>query len=66
MMFYVLLLSLITFIVGLNASDEKYTTKYDNVDIEEVISNERLLKRYVQCLLDEAPCTPDGSVLRSK
>lgn len=44
----------------------KYTTKYDDVDIEEIIKNERLLKNYVECLLEKGHCTPDGLELRSK
>lgn len=46
--------------------NKTYTTKYDNVDIEEVIKNERLLKNYVDCLLEKGHCTPDGIELRSE
>lgn len=60
------LLPLLCLIVGLYATENKYTTKYDNVDIDEILKNDRLLKRYVDCLLDEAPCTPDGAELKSK
>nr|AEE62514.1 unknown [Dendroctonus ponderosae] len=42
----------------------QYTTKYDNVDINEVVHNERLLKNYVNCLLDRGPCSPDGLELK--
>ncbi|XP_038211140.1 ejaculatory bulb-specific protein 3-like, partial [Zerene cesonia] len=41
-----------------------YTTKYDNVNLDEVLSSERLLNGYVNCLLDKGPCTPDGKELR--
>lgn len=47
------------------AQEHKYTTKYDNVDIESVIGNERLLNGYVGCLLDRKPCTPDAAELKS-
>lgn len=43
-----------------------YTTKYDNIDIENIIKNERLLNNYVGCLLDKNPCSPEGSELKSK
>ncbi|XP_043494765.1 protein sneaky-like [Polistes fuscatus] len=48
------------------ASEEtkKYTTKYDNVDIDGIMKNERLLKAYVGCLLDRNPCTPDAMELK--
>ncbi|KAJ8928810.1 hypothetical protein NQ314_018576 [Rhamnusium bicolor] len=44
--------------------DEKYTTKYDNVDLDEIIKSDRLLKNYVNCLLEKGNCTPDGTELK--
>ncbi|KAL5285948.1 hypothetical protein ACFFRR_007561 [Megaselia abdita] len=41
-----------------------YDTKFDNIDIDDVLKNERLLKNYVKCLQSEGPCTPDGKMLR--
>ncbi|XP_049820509.1 ejaculatory bulb-specific protein 3-like [Aethina tumida] len=46
------------------AGDEKYTTKYDNVNLNDVVANERLLKNYVDCLLEQGSCTPDGQELK--
>lgn len=43
-----------------------YTTKYDDVNLDEVLASERLLTGYVNCLLDMGPCTPDGKELKSK
>jgi len=48
------------------AQEVQYTTKFDNVDIDGVINNERLLNGYVGCLLDRNPCTPDSAELKSK
>ncbi|CAH1116676.1 unnamed protein product [Phaedon cochleariae] len=44
--------------------DKKYTTKYDNVDIDTILKSERLLKNYVHCLLEKGNCTPDGAELK--
>ncbi|XP_019866898.1 ejaculatory bulb-specific protein 3 [Aethina tumida] len=44
---------------------EKYTTKYDNVDLDEIIKSDRLLKNYVNCLLEKGNCTPDGTELKN-
>lgn len=41
-----------------------YTTKYDNVDIEEILKNDRLLEGYFKCLMDKGKCTPDGAELK--
>lgn len=48
------------------ADDPKYTTKYDNIDLDEIIKSDRLLKNYVNCLLDKGKCTPDGAELKSE
>ena len=42
----------------------KYTTKYDNIDLDEIIKNDRLMKNYVNCLLDKGNCSPDGAELK--
>lgn len=67
-MFCYLLVTIIPFIIfGCEAvpEDAQYTTKYDNVDLDEIVQNERLLKNYVDCLLERGRCTPDGLELKS-
>ncbi|KAJ9585925.1 hypothetical protein L9F63_020433 [Diploptera punctata] len=44
--------------------EEKYTTKYDNIDLDEILNSKRLLNNYVNCLLDKGSCTPDGKELK--
>nr|AMA98182.1 chemosensory protein [Blattella germanica] len=44
--------------------DDKYTTRYDNINIDEILSNDRVLKNYIKCLLDQGPCTAEGSELK--
>lgn len=56
----------LVFAAGFVAADTKYTTKYDNIDIDKILSNERVLSNYIKCLMDEGPCTPDGRELKSK
>ncbi|KAK7865713.1 hypothetical protein R5R35_005507 [Gryllus longicercus] len=47
-------------------AEEKYTDKYDNVNLDEILSNERLFKKYLECLLadNDSHCTADGKELR--
>ncbi|XP_065083469.1 ejaculatory bulb-specific protein 3-like [Ochlerotatus camptorhynchus] len=47
-----------------SAQDEQYTTKYDNIDVEEILKSDRLFNNYFKCLMDEGPCTPDGNELK--
>jgi len=59
------------FLVGfmclvVRAEEEVYSSKFDNFDIDKVLQSERLLNNYHRCLLDEGPCTPAGSELKSK
>ena len=53
-------------VVTLEAAPDKFSTKYDNVNLDEVMSNEKLLMNYYNCIMDKGKCTPDGSELRSK
>ncbi|XP_050306266.1 ejaculatory bulb-specific protein 3-like [Anthonomus grandis grandis] len=45
-------------------ADDKYTTKYDNVDLDQILQSDRLLRNYVNCLLEKGKCTPDGVELK--
>ncbi|KAG5885075.1 hypothetical protein JTB14_036644 [Gonioctena quinquepunctata] len=38
--------------------------KYDNVDVDKILKNERVLTNYIKCLMEEGPCTPEGRELR--
>nr|QEI46806.1 chemosensory protein 8 [Galleria mellonella] len=43
---------------------DKYTDKYDNLDIQEILENKRLLEAYVNCILDKGKCTAEGKELK--
>lgn len=45
---------------------EKYTTKYDNVDIDEILNNDRLVNNYFKCLMHNGKCTPEGEEIKRK
>ncbi|KAF4527322.1 hypothetical protein B566_EDAN001098 [Ephemera danica] len=51
-------------VLGLVQAQDKYTTKWDNVDLDQILGNQRLRDNYVKCLLDQGSCTPDGSELK--
>ncbi|KAL1130942.1 hypothetical protein AAG570_012183 [Ranatra chinensis] len=42
---------------------ERYTDKYDSLDIDAILGNERLYQKYLQCLKG-GRCTPDGKELK--
>ncbi|KAK9512692.1 hypothetical protein O3M35_001064 [Rhynocoris fuscipes] len=41
-----------------------YTTKYDNIDLEEILNNDRIYVKYFECLKGTGKCTPDGKELK--
>ncbi|XP_068620560.1 allergen Tha p 1-like [Battus philenor] len=41
-----------------------YTDKWDNLNVEEILESQRLLKGYVDCLMDRGRCTPDAKTLK--
>ncbi|KAI8127377.1 Ejaculatory bulb-specific protein 3 [Lucilia cuprina] len=45
-------------------AEEKYTTKFDNIDVDEILKSDRLFTNYYKCLIDEGKCTPDGRELK--
>ncbi|XP_075981786.1 allergen Tha p 1-like [Anticarsia gemmatalis] len=45
--------------------DGFYTDKYDNVNLDEILSNKRLLGPYIKCALDQGKCAPDAKELKS-
>lgn len=56
----------LAFVVVAVFAADNYSSKYDNFDVETLISNERLLKSYIFCFLDKGRCTAEGSDFKSK
>ncbi|EDW35359.1 GL15312 [Drosophila persimilis] len=44
--------------------DGVYNEKFDNVDLDEILIQERLLNNYIKCLESAGPCTPDAKMLK--
>lgn len=45
-------------------SADFYTNKYDNINIDNILSNNRLLTNYINCLLEKGRCNEDGKTLK--
>lgn len=49
----------------LAADTEKYSDKYDFIDITELLSNDRKREQYYKCLISTGPCiTPDSKFVK--
>ncbi|XP_046418790.1 ejaculatory bulb-specific protein 3-like [Neodiprion virginianus] len=55
----VIFLTLFTLVFANN-----YSSKYDNVDVDRILSNDRILTNYIRCLMEEGPCTAEGRELK--
>ncbi|XP_065345627.1 ejaculatory bulb-specific protein 3-like [Cloeon dipterum] len=42
----------------------RYTNKYDGVDLDRILKNDRILTNYIKCLMDQGPCTSEGRELK--
>lgn len=51
-------------LLALASAQEKYTSKFDNIDVDEILKSDRLFTNYFKCMMDEGPCTPDGKELK--
>lgn len=45
---------------------DRYTSRYDNIDLDSVLNNRRALNAIIKCLLDKGPCSPEGKEMKSK
>lgn len=41
-----------------------YESRYDYLDIDKILANDRLLKRIMDCINDRVPCTREGKDLK--
>ncbi|XP_045452559.1 allergen Tha p 1-like [Melitaea cinxia] len=44
---------------------EKYTDKFDTINLNEILENRRLLLPFIKCLLDQGKCSAEGKELKS-
>jgi len=55
------------FLLGITLAQlEKYNTKFDYLNVDQILRNNRLLKNYYKCLVNEGPCTQEGFEFKSK
>lgn len=52
--------------VAYASPDSQYTNKYDNIDLDGILTNRRLLAGYIKCTLDQGKCTAAGKELKGE
>ncbi|XP_023942523.2 uncharacterized protein LOC112049024 [Bicyclus anynana] len=53
-------------IIALAFAEDKYDSSSDDIDLSEVLGNDRLIAAYSKCLLDKGACTPEVKKLKEK
>ncbi|CAD0203028.1 unnamed protein product [Chrysodeixis includens] len=55
-------------VVGQDLNDmvnmPKYDQRYDYLDVDAIFTNKRLVRNYVDCLINAQRCTPEGKALK--
>uniref|UniRef100_A0A8D9BL38 Ejaculatory bulb-specific protein 3 n=1 Tax=Cacopsylla melanoneura TaxID=428564 RepID=A0A8D9BL38_9HEMI len=48
------------------AKDEipAYPTRYDAIDVDLILGNDRIIRRFIDCILGRGPCTREGLELK--
>ncbi|XP_055597197.1 ejaculatory bulb-specific protein 3-like [Uranotaenia lowii] len=63
-----LFIAVLAFVVALacaQENDSKYTTRYDTINLDEILKSDRLFKNYFKCLIEEGSCTAEGKYLKT-
>ncbi|XP_026320940.1 ejaculatory bulb-specific protein 3-like [Hyposmocoma kahamanoa] len=50
--------------LALAGKSGQYTDRYDNLDLDEILNNPRILIAYVKCALETGHCSPEGKELK--
>nr|QFR36144.1 chemosensory protein 17 [Conogethes pinicolalis] len=46
-------------------NEDKYTDRFDSLNVDEIVANRRLLVPYIKCALDRGRCTPEGKEMKA-
>ncbi|KAK9878526.1 hypothetical protein WA026_022424 [Henosepilachna vigintioctopunctata] len=57
-------LLLFTSVAYVVSEESSYTSKYDNIDIDRILGNDRILTNYIKCMMDQGSCTAEGRELK--
>ncbi|XP_063702556.1 ejaculatory bulb-specific protein 3-like [Culicoides brevitarsis] len=63
---FLIALSLLLAVAAAAPAEQKYTTKYDGINLDEILKSDRLFNNYYKCLMDEGRCSPDGKELKAR
>nr|QRF70949.1 chemosensory protein [Semiothisa cinerearia] len=59
-----LILSAVLALAAFSAADQ-YTDRYDELNVDEIVANRRLLVPYIKCVLEQGKCTAEGKEMKA-
>ncbi|KAL4715041.1 hypothetical protein ACJJTC_003192 [Scirpophaga incertulas] len=59
-----ILVVLLALVAVAYAEEEKYTDRFDDINVDEIIANRRMLVPYIKCTLDKGRCTAEGKEIK--
>ncbi|KAK7873551.1 hypothetical protein R5R35_008794 [Gryllus longicercus] len=57
-------LALLCCLVALAAAAEKYSDRWDNIDLDGILRDDKKLDAYLSCVLDGGACSREGELLK--
>lgn len=57
---------IVAIIIMIRSAPVKYGSKFENVNVDEILDNDRMLNAYFKCLMDTGKCTTEGEELKSE
>jgi hypothetical protein len=48
-------------LLAYSMANERYPSKYDDIDIDEILANPRLRNQYIGCLVNTSPCVTEAA-----
>ncbi|XP_073847774.1 ejaculatory bulb-specific protein 3-like [Musca autumnalis] len=64
MKFVIIALAVAFVSCSLAMPQDKYTNKYDNIDLDKILNSDRLFNNFFNCLMDKGICTQEGRELK--
>ncbi|XP_021913269.1 putative odorant-binding protein A10 isoform X2 [Zootermopsis nevadensis] len=52
-------------LVSVVLTAERYSARYDKIDLDAILTNDRALGAIIRCILEKGPCSPEGKDIKT-
>ncbi|XP_055596022.1 ejaculatory bulb-specific protein 3-like [Uranotaenia lowii] len=64
MKFFLAIFAVLALAAAQEEEGSKYTSKFDTINVDDILASDRLFRNYYLCMMDEGRCTPEGNELK--